>query len=129
MLRRRLIQDLQLEGVLRAAGEIERGQEHVVAQVKALVTAHGRTEEVVAAVRRQLEAKAAARRWAIEAAAAPSRRTRVVRWLTAAALVASGRGGGGAAAAAGRFDADGGAAGGVPGFTFARAPGAPGRPR
>ena len=32
--RRRLIQDLQLEGVLRAAGEIERGQEHVVAAVQ-----------------------------------------------------------------------------------------------
>jgi hypothetical protein len=90
VLRRRLIQDLQLEGVLRAAGEIDRGQEHVVAQVKALVTAHGRTEEVVAAVRRQLEAKVADRRWAVEAAAAPSRRTRVVRWLTASALVASG---------------------------------------
>ncbi len=117
VLRRRLVQDLQLEGVLRAAGELERGQEHVVAQVQALVTAHGRTEEVVAAVRRQLEDKAAARRWAIEAAAAPSRRTRVVRWMTATALVADGRRGGGAVAAPRGSDADGGAAGGaaVPG--------------
>jgi hypothetical protein len=57
--RRRMMHDLQLDGVLRAAGEVERGQEKVVATVKALVTAAGRTEEVVAAVRRQIEAKLA----------------------------------------------------------------------
>jgi hypothetical protein len=62
VLRRRMILDLQLDGALRAAGEVERGQEHVVDMVKALVTAAGRTEEVVAAVRKQLEAKAAAAR-------------------------------------------------------------------
>jgi hypothetical protein len=57
---RRLIDDLQMDGALRAAGDIERGQEGVIAAVKALVTAAGHTEEVVAAVRRRLEARAGA---------------------------------------------------------------------
>src|SRR3954471_10233234 len=55
--RRRMINDLQMDGALRAVGEIDRGQEKLVAKVKALVTAAGRTEEVVAAVRRRIEAK------------------------------------------------------------------------
>jgi hypothetical protein len=71
-LRRRLLDDLRLDGALRALGEIERGQEPLVAKVKALVTAAGRTEEVVAAVRRRIEAKAVARRGG--ARAAPARR-------------------------------------------------------
>jgi hypothetical protein len=61
VLRRRLVNDLQIEGALHAAGEIERGQEGIVSLVKALVTAAGRTEEVVAAIRKQLELRAAAR--------------------------------------------------------------------
>jgi hypothetical protein len=73
VLRRRMILDLQLDGALRAAGETERGQEEVVAAVRALVIAAGRTEEVVAAVRSRLEAKAAARA-AGEGRPAPTRR-------------------------------------------------------
>jgi hypothetical protein len=59
--RRRMIQDLQLDGALRAAGEIDRGQESLIATVRALVTAAGHTEQVVAAVRKRIEAKAGAR--------------------------------------------------------------------
>jgi hypothetical protein len=83
VLRRRLIHDLQLDGVLRAAGDLERGQESVIAQIRALVTAAGRTEEVVAAVRRQLEAKAAARRRA-DRATAPGR---AFRWVAGVSLL------------------------------------------
>ncbi len=72
--RRRLVHDLQLDGVLRAAAEIERGDDGIVDAVKALVAASTRTEEVVAAVRKQLEAKAAAR--AEPARVAPGARLR-----------------------------------------------------
>jgi hypothetical protein len=99
--RRRLIHDLQMEGALRAAGEIERGQESTVAAVRALVTAASRTEEVVAAVRKQLEAKAAARatarvvgpagRGRVGApASAPARRLTASRLIAATALLAGG---------------------------------------
>jgi hypothetical protein len=87
--RKRMMRDLQLDGALRAAGEIERGQEKVVATVKALVTAAGRTEEVVAAVRRQIEAKVAARAAAGTQATQPTnvRPLRPVRVAVAAVLL------------------------------------------
>jgi hypothetical protein len=78
--RRRMITDLQFDGALRAAGEIERGQDKLVAKVKALVTAAGRTEEVVAAVRQRIEAKAAIR------SGVPSRRARSP-WAATATVV------------------------------------------
>jgi hypothetical protein len=85
VLLRRLLHDLQIEGALRAAADVEHGQEEVVATVKALVTAAGRTEEVVAAVRKQLEAKAAGR---AAAARLASTRVRGSRVLAAGVLLA-----------------------------------------
>jgi hypothetical protein len=75
-LRRRFIHDLQLDGALRAAGEIDRGQEGVIAAVRALVTAAGHTEKVVAAVRQRLETKAAGRT-VVVGSARPRRVTRL----------------------------------------------------
>jgi hypothetical protein len=89
VLRRRMVQDLQLDGALRAAGDVERGQENVVAVVKALVTAASRTEEVVAAVRKQLEEKVAARGGVWTGAMVSSRRARASAFAVAA-LVACG---------------------------------------
>jgi hypothetical protein len=86
--RRRMINDLQLDGALRAVGDIERGQEKMVAKVKALVTAAGRTEEVVAAVRRRIEAKAAGR--AGPSRVAPPRRTHSRAVITGGLLLALG---------------------------------------
>jgi hypothetical protein len=89
--RRRSIQDLQIDGALRAAADIERGQEGVVAAVKALVTAAGHTEEVVAAVRRQIEAKMSLRQtMASMSAGAAAGRRRVTRAWAAAAVLAAG---------------------------------------
>jgi hypothetical protein len=95
--RRRLIHDLQIDGALRAAGEIERGQERTIAAVRALVNAASRTEEVVAAVRKQLEAKAAARATARGVAPsgrgqapAPARRLGGSRLIAATVLLAGG---------------------------------------
>jgi hypothetical protein len=92
-LRRRLVYDLQFDGILRAAGEVERGQETVVAAVRALATAATHTEKIVAAVRSRLEAKAAARLVAGGAGIAggatvtPLRRARVSRALVVGAVL------------------------------------------
>ena len=82
VLRRRMIYDLQMEGALRAAGDVERGQEDVVAAVRELVKAAGRTEEVVAAVRKRLLAKTQP---------APRTRNRRLRtsWLVGGAVMAA----------------------------------------
>ena len=96
VLRRRMVQDLQFDGALRAAGEIERGQEKIVATVRALANAATHTEKVVAAVRSRLEAKVAARAGAGDgdgrhlAPLVPGRRARSARLLVAATVVLAG---------------------------------------
>ncbi len=89
-LRQRLVQDLQIEGALQAAGDIERGQEKLVASVRALVTAAGHTEKVVEAVRHQLEARARVGTVRLSPhGAASARRARIARGVTFSVLLAS----------------------------------------
>lgn len=85
-LRKRMIHDLQFDGALRAIGEIERGQEETVAAVRALVAAATHTEEVVAAVRKRLEAKG--RMAARSGATSSSRWRRAIRTAGTALVMA-----------------------------------------
>jgi hypothetical protein len=87
LFRRRIVNDLQMDGAMRALGDIERGQDKIVAKIRALVTAAGRTEEVVAAVRKRIEAKAAVRASTGRMTPVPRRRSGAV--ITAGVLLAA----------------------------------------